>query len=346
MGLPQTLTGQFIFSLQQSNFVHEATRGNMIVTIPSLIAAGIATAVVTGGITGTAVYLTAGDADVVTGDQIKTEGGLHILELGHMEPWAIAMMCATLLIVMGTCGACCHKRGKSYVRDKEDKLRDRALGRAKELVHMGAHGADKLLEDVQTYHDMHNEIVVQKMHQITPPRTGGRHAERPCGNLQCDECSKPRHAAVGFSSKAQKATISSENEAREPSPNPSSAASSPTLGIDGEADGSPPRSITARTPSPPTIAETPNDPFDNTALNNLFISPHLGKWDPIADGSHRQEDIDRLRQEDVDRLLKKQREQDERDMQDIPGHVERKERNYAKLYAKERILERQAEQRQ
>jgi hypothetical protein len=100
--------------------------------------------VVTGGITGTAVYLTAGDADVITGDQIKTEGGLHILELGHMEPWAIAMMCATILIGKGTCGACCHKPGKSYVRDKEDKLRDRALGRAKELVHMGAHGADKL----------------------------------------------------------------------------------------------------------------------------------------------------------------------------------------------------------
>jgi hypothetical protein len=33
-------------------------------------------------------------------------------------------------------------------------------------------------------------------------------------------------------------------------------------------------------------------------------------------------------------------------MQDIPGYVARKERNYAKLYAKERILERQAEQRQ
>jgi hypothetical protein len=112
--------------------------------------------VVTGGITGTVVYLTAGDADVVTGDQIKTEGGgLHILEMGHMEPWAIAMMCATILIGMGTCGACCHKRGKSYVTEKEAKLRDRALGRANELVHMGAH------EDVQTYHNMHHEIVVQ-----------------------------------------------------------------------------------------------------------------------------------------------------------------------------------------
>jgi hypothetical protein len=37
-------------------------------------------------------------------------------------------------------------------------------------MHMGAHGADKLLQDVQTYHDMHHEIVMQKMHQITPPR--------------------------------------------------------------------------------------------------------------------------------------------------------------------------------
>jgi hypothetical protein len=170
----------------------------MIITIPSLIAAGITTAVVTGGITGTAVYLTAGDADVVTGDQIKTEGGLHILELGHMEPWAISMMCATVLIGMGTSGACCYRKGKSYVRDKEAKLRDRALGRAKELVHMKAHGAEKLLEDIQTYHDMHEEIVVQKMHQITPLRTDGAFVERPCGNPQCGKCQKPRHTAVGF----------------------------------------------------------------------------------------------------------------------------------------------------
>jgi hypothetical protein len=34
------------------------------------------------------------------------------------------------------------------------------------------------------------------------------------------------------------------------------------------------------------------------------------------------------------------------DMQDIPGYVATKEKNYAKLYAKERLLERQAEQRQ
>jgi hypothetical protein len=174
MGLPQLLTGQFTFSLQNNKkqtFQIILPEGKMIITIPSLITAGIATAVVTGGITGTAVYLTAGDADVVTGDQIKTEGGLHILELGHMEPWAIAMMCATVLIGMGTCGACCHRKGKSYVRDKEAKLRDCALGRAKELVHMKAHGAEKLLEDVQTYHDMHEEIMVQKMHLTTPPRT-------------------------------------------------------------------------------------------------------------------------------------------------------------------------------
>jgi hypothetical protein len=142
MGLPNS--GQFIFFRHKSSI--------MIVTIPSLIAAGIATAVVTGGITGTAVYLPSGNADIVTGYQFKKEGGLHILELGHSEPWLIAMICATVLLGMGTCGACCHKRGKSYVTDKEAKLKDRAFGRAKELVHMGAHGADKLLKDVRTYH--------------------------------------------------------------------------------------------------------------------------------------------------------------------------------------------------
>jgi hypothetical protein len=40
---------------------------------------------------------------------------------------------------------------------------------------MGAHGADKLLQDVQTYHNMNHKIVTQKMHQITPPRNGGRY---------------------------------------------------------------------------------------------------------------------------------------------------------------------------
>jgi hypothetical protein len=114
MGLPKRHNGQFIFFRQKSN-----NSSTMIVTIPSLISASIATAVVTGGITGTAVYLTSGDADVVTGDQFKTEGELHILKLGHPEPGLIAMICATILLGMGTCGACCHKRGKRYVTDKE-----------------------------------------------------------------------------------------------------------------------------------------------------------------------------------------------------------------------------------
>jgi hypothetical protein len=133
------------------------------------------------------------------------------------------MMCATVLIGMGTCGACCHKRGKSYVTAKEAKLRDRALGGARELEQMSAHRADKLLQDVQTYHDMLHEIVTQKMHQITPPRTGGKYGERPCGNPQCSECSKPRHIAVGFSSSRQEATICTGNEERSSLPAPSAA---------------------------------------------------------------------------------------------------------------------------
>jgi hypothetical protein len=135
MGLPKTLTSQFVFFQQDKNshtFFTQEKSIIMIVTIPSLIAAGIATAVVTGGITGTAVYLTSGDADVVTGDQFKTEGGLHILELGHMEPWVIAMMCATVLIGMGTCGACCHKRGKRYVTCDENLLQIASDERSRE----------------------------------------------------------------------------------------------------------------------------------------------------------------------------------------------------------------------
>jgi hypothetical protein len=375
MGLPELLTGQFSFSLQQNKKttlqINLPEEGKMIITIPSLIAAGIATAVVTGGITETAVYLTAGDADVVTGDQIKTEGGLHILELGHMEPWAIAMMCATLLIGMGTCGACCHRHDKSYVRDKEAKLRDRALGRAKELVHMKAHGAEKLLEDVQTYHDMHDEIVVQKMHQITPPRTGGEYAERPCGNPQCEECKKPRHMAVGFSNAEQKATIMAVADREVEADSSWAAPIFPQAEWDEaseqaseQANSSPPRSIAARTPSPPrsplpprsiatstpsppTIVETPNDPFadNDTNANALFSSPHLGNWDPIRDGSQvTQEDYDRHAERSIECMLEKQRRQNDRDMQNIPRDVDR--RSYAKQYAKERLLARQEEQKQ
>jgi hypothetical protein len=93
---------------------------------------------------------------------------------------------------------------------------------------------------------------------------------------------------------------------------------------------------------PPRIVKTPNDPFGNATPDDLFISPHLRKWDPIKDGRQEETPED---EEDLDRLLKKQREQNERDMQDIPGHVKRKAVNYAKLYAKERLLARQSEQR-
>jgi hypothetical protein len=48
---------------------------------PPIIGVAIATAVVTGVITGRAVYLTSGNADIVSSHQFKTEGGLHILEL-------------------------------------------------------------------------------------------------------------------------------------------------------------------------------------------------------------------------------------------------------------------------
>jgi hypothetical protein len=276
-----------------------------------------------------------------------------------MEPWAIAMMCATVLIGMDTCGACCHKRGKSYVTDKEAKLRDRALGWAKELVQMGAQGADKLLQDVQTYHDMHQEIVTQKMHQITLPRTGGRYGERPCGNPQCSECPKPRHIAVGFSSSRQQATtILTGNEERGSWPAPSAASlqaaassqAAENSSIDEQssllvsADSSPPRRIAALTP--PRIVAAPSNLFNNGTPANLFISPHIKKWDPIADDRREKTPLDNVNYTHMipgglNGLLKRQGEQNKRDMHDILGHTGRK----AKQEAKERLLARQAEQR-
>jgi hypothetical protein len=205
---------------------------------------------------------------------------------------------------------------------------------------MGAHGADKLLQDVQTYHDMHHEIVRQKMHQITQPRTGGRYGERPCGNPQCSECPKPRHIAVGFSSSRQQATILTGNEEQGLSPAPS-AASSQAAEVDKQssspmsADSSPPRRIAAMTP--PRIVAAPSDLFNNGTPANLFISPHFKKWDPIADDRREKtpvdnEDYTHMIPGGLNRLLKRQGEQNNRDMQDILGHTERK----AKKSAKER----------
>jgi hypothetical protein len=230
---------------------------------------------------------------------------LHILELGHMEPWVIAMMCATVLIGMGMCGACCHRKWKSYVRDKEAKLRDRALGRAKELVHMKAHGAEKLLEDVQTYHDMHEEIVVQKMHQVTPPRSDRAFADKSCVNPQCrkENCCQPRHNTVGFCSATQTAKIITNDDAegnlaaplilnerseqskfadplllnkRSEQSERSERSERSELSIPmSSRTPSPPRQIAARTPSPPTVIGPQNDPFASNA-DPLHI--HMMRW--------------------------------------------------------------------
>jgi hypothetical protein len=52
---------------------------------------------------------------------------------------------------------------------------------------------------------MHQEIVVQKMHQIMPPKGAFVDKSRSCGNPQCNKgnCCRPRHNAVGFSGAVQ-----------------------------------------------------------------------------------------------------------------------------------------------
>jgi hypothetical protein len=113
------------------------------------------------------------------------------------------------------------------------------------------------------------------------------------------------------------------------------------------ANSSPPRSVAARTPTPPRIFETPNNLFGNGTPDDLFISPHFRKWDPIKDGRQEEtpvdkEDFTHMVPGGLNRLLKKQGKQNERDVQDILGHTKRKAKNYAKLYAKERLLARQS----
>jgi hypothetical protein len=200
------------------------------------------------------------------------------------------MICATILLGMGTCGACCHKRGKSYVTDKEAKLRDRALGRAKELVHMGAHGADKLLKDIQTYHDMHHKIITQKMHQITPRRNGGRYGEKPCESPQCSECPKPRHMSVGYSSSSQKATVQRASSSR-------------------QTDSNRPTNASAAAADRPTA----------TDRLPAFISP--SKWDPIKNGKLAAVPQDKVNNNMIPgrltNLLERQGEQNERRMHKI-----------------------------
>jgi hypothetical protein len=163
---------------------------------------------------------------------------------------------------------------------------------------MGAHGADKLLLDVQTYHDMHHEMVTQKMHQIMQPRIGGKYGERPCGSPQCSECPKPRHIAVGFSNRRQEATIlrggrqtnEQQQEERSSLPAPSETNSrieerSSSLTA---TDSSLPRQIAALTR--PRVVAAPSKLFDNNKPADIFISPHIPRiqnWDRNANSNRK-----------------------------------------------------------
>jgi hypothetical protein len=182
---------------------------------------------------------------------------------------------------------------------------------------MGAQGAEKLLQDVQTYHDMHHKIVTQKMHQKTPPRNGGKYEERPCKNPQCSECPKPRHLAVGLSSSRQERTIldnpvqlallRGNQQVEEKSSSPPPAADSSSIRSSSHqieersssppaADSSPPRQIGALTP--PRVVTAPSKLFDNNKPAKIFITPHIPKirnWNPIANGM-----LDKLPVDNVD----------------------------------------------
>jgi hypothetical protein len=208
---------------------------------------------------------------------------------------------------------------------------------------MGAHGAEKLLQDVQTYHDMHHEIVTKKMHQISPPRNGGKYGERACENPQCPECPKPRHLAVGFSSSRQEATIlddpvqlallrgsrqtDQQVEERSSSPPPLPAADSSSIGSSSqqieERSSSPRRQIAALTP--PRVVTAPSELFDSNKQADIFISPHIPKnkkWYPIANSKLNTPPVDNVDfthmiPSGLTRLLKRQGEQNDTAMYNL-----------------------------
>jgi hypothetical protein len=110
------------------------------------------------------------------------------------------------------------------------------------------------------------------------------------------------------------------------------------------ADSSPPRKIAALTP--PRIVAAPSQFFNNDTPANLFISPHIRKWDRIANSRLEKTPVDNVDYTHMipgglNGLLKRQGKQNERAMHNILGHVGRK----VKQEAKERILARQEEQR-
>jgi hypothetical protein len=98
----------------------------------------------------------------------------------------------------------------------------------------------------------------------------------------------------------------------------------PPAASDQPTDSSPQRQIAAATPLPPKIVTAPSDLFDNNKpSNSIFISPPVAatKWDPIKNGKlptvPRDEDCNIMIPGGLTNLLKRQKEQNERAMENI-----------------------------
>jgi hypothetical protein len=110
------------------------------------------------------------------------------------------------------------------------------------------------------------------------------------------------------------------------------------------ADSSPPRQIAAATP--PKVVTAPSNLFDsNKPAGNIFISPHLPKqknWDPITNGKLHtpvdNEDFSHMIPGGLTKLLKRQGEQNDREMLNLLAGQARKQ-------TPEELLARQEEQK-
>jgi hypothetical protein len=99
------------------------------------------------------------------------------------------------------------------------------------------------------------------------------------------------------------------------------------------AESSPPRKIAALTPT--RIVAAPSKLINNDTPADLFISPYIRKWDPIANGRLEKTPVDNVDYTHMipgglKGLLKRQGKQNERAMHNILGHARRKVKQEAK----------------
>jgi hypothetical protein len=122
------------FNCDQTPQGQHTVKFTMLVTVPACIAILVGSVTVGAGIAGVAVYASAGDADTVTGNQYKKEGGFTVIDAGNISPGTIIMASAIFTASISLTCLLGHKCGFARHARNEEKRRDLALGHAKNAL--------------------------------------------------------------------------------------------------------------------------------------------------------------------------------------------------------------------